>query len=152
AALAERAGALEEAAGCLQRVLAADPCRRDLALALRRELDLAPDRETEAQYRAALEGRQRASRARSNLPPPSARFVGREAGLAGLEGLLGKAQEAEGAGEGPRLVTLLGPGGVGKSRLAVEVGRIMLPSYPDGVWLVELAGMPPSGEVDPQPV
>ncbi|TCA18544.1 adenylate/guanylate cyclase domain-containing protein [Rhizobium leguminosarum bv. viciae] len=37
-----------------------------------------------------------------------------------------------------RLVTLIGPGGAGKTRLAVEVGYQTLDSYPDGVWFVEL--------------
>ncbi|HEX4983033.1 MAG TPA: BTAD domain-containing putative transcriptional regulator, partial [Ilumatobacteraceae bacterium] len=38
-----------------------------------------------------------------------------------------------------RLVTLTGPGGVGKSRLAVEVGRASRPGFDGGVWLIELA-------------
>src|SRR6185437_14885793 len=47
---------------------------------------------------------------------------------------------------------LLGPGGVGKSRLALEAGRAALPAFPDGVWLVELAGLPAAGGADPLPV
>jgi predicted ATPase/class 3 adenylate cyclase len=38
-----------------------------------------------------------------------------------------------------RLVTFTGPGGVGKSRLAVEIGSLVAGDYPDGVWMVELA-------------
>ncbi|MEY2402926.1 MAG: hypothetical protein QOD38_477, partial [Acidimicrobiaceae bacterium] len=38
-----------------------------------------------------------------------------------------------------RLVTLLGPGGVGKTRLANEIGRAIAASWPDGVWMVDLA-------------
>lgn len=38
-----------------------------------------------------------------------------------------------------RLLTLTGPGGSGKSRLAVEVGNRLIPAFPDGVWRVELA-------------
>jgi predicted ATPase/DNA-binding NarL/FixJ family response regulator len=41
-----------------------------------------------------------------------------------------------------RLVTLTGVGGVGKSRLAMRVARELRRSFPDGVWLVELVGLP----------
>jgi predicted ATPase/DNA-binding CsgD family transcriptional regulator len=40
-----------------------------------------------------------------------------------------------------RLVTLVGPGGVGKSRLAIEAARLRLDQHPDGVWLIDLAGL-----------
>lgn len=40
-----------------------------------------------------------------------------------------------------RIVTLVGPGGVGKSRLAVEVGMTAAPEWPDGVWRVDLAAI-----------
>ncbi len=40
---------------------------------------------------------------------------------------------------GPRLITLIGTGGCGKTRLALEVGTALLGTYPDGIWLVELA-------------
>lgn len=42
-----------------------------------------------------------------------------------------------------RLVTLVGPGGVGKTRLATTIARNRLSQYPDGVWLVELADLDP---------
>lgn len=64
-----------------------------------------------------------------NLPIPLSSFVGRLIELAELEELL----PAE------RLVTLWGPGGAGKTRLAVEVGRRVLKRFPAGVWLVDLA-------------
>ena len=40
-----------------------------------------------------------------------------------------------------RLLTLTGAGGSGKTRLALEVGKDLVGAYPDGVWLVELAGL-----------
>ncbi len=65
----------------------------------------------------------------TNLPLQLSSFVGREREIVEVGRLLGE----------HRLVTLTGVGGVGKTRLAVEVGAEVLPHYPDGVWLVELA-------------
>jgi len=56
-------------------------------------------------------------------------FVGRADAVRDVTSLLGS----------ERLVTLLGPGGVGKTRLAAEVARQVAPRYADGVWLAELA-------------
>jgi len=67
---------------------------------------------------------------RHNLPSQPASFVGRAGELAGLRSLV--------AG-GSRLVTITGPGGIGKSRLAVQVAAGALDGTGDGVWLVELA-------------
>ena len=68
-------------------------------------------------------------RRRGNLPAPSTSFVGREEELSELAVLL---QEH-------RLVTLTGPPGVGKSRLAVETARSLGDDFPDGIWLVDFA-------------
>jgi predicted ATPase/DNA-binding SARP family transcriptional activator len=65
---------------------------------------------------------------RGNLPAPVTSFVGRQAELAAAEQLLRRS----------RLVTLTGPGGTGKTRLAVELARSVHGSFPDGAWLVEL--------------
>ncbi len=66
-----------------------------------------------------------------NLPPPLTSFVGRTQVLAEVTAHL----------EASRFLTLTGPGGCGKSRLALEVARDLLPDHPDGVWLVELASL-----------
>jgi non-specific serine/threonine protein kinase len=66
---------------------------------------------------------------RHNLPSQAAGFVGRTAELAELRSLV----------SGPRLVTIAGPGGIGKSRLALQVAAEALDGAGDGVWLVELA-------------
>ena len=58
-------------------------------------------------------------------------FVGRRGALAQIKELLTR----------NRLVTLTGVGGVGKSRTAVEVARRLARAWPDGTWLVELAGL-----------
>ena len=67
----------------------------------------------------------------NSLPHQRSSFVGREKEVAEVTSLLDRG----------RLVTLTGPGGVGKTRLAVEVGRSVLRSTEDGVWLVELAAI-----------
>jgi transcriptional regulator with XRE-family HTH domain len=65
----------------------------------------------------------------SRLPLALSSFVGRERELAEVGQLL----------RALRLLTLVGPGGVGKTRLATEVGRNVAAEYTDGAWLVELA-------------
>ena len=68
-------------------------------------------------------------RRRGNLPALSTSFVGREDELAQVAGLLRE----------HRLVTLTGPPGVGKSRLALEAARSLEHEFRDGIWLVDLA-------------
>jgi predicted ATPase/DNA-binding SARP family transcriptional activator/class 3 adenylate cyclase len=97
----------------------------------------------------------------SHLPLQFNRFFGREAELARLQELLGSAtdggyppkageQTVVGSGEGPptpdcrlssaicRLVTLTGPGGTGKTRLALEIAAQLVPAYHGAVWFVPL--------------
>jgi predicted ATPase/class 3 adenylate cyclase len=64
-----------------------------------------------------------------NLPEQATSFVGRQAAVAELAGLVGA----------HRLVTLTGAGGVGNTRLAVQVAAELAGVLGDGVWLVELA-------------
>ncbi|MBN4047465.1 hypothetical protein JYT71_00505 [Acidimicrobiaceae bacterium AH-315-P05] len=68
-----------------------------------------------------------------NLPVQATSFIGRDADVAELIDLVRE----------HRLVTLTGVGGVGKTRLAVQVGAESISEFPDGVWLIELA---PVGE------
>ena len=65
----------------------------------------------------------------TNLPHPFTSLVGREESLKALSALLGH----------ERLITLTGTGGVGKTRLAIEVARRAMAAHPGGVWMVELA-------------
>jgi non-specific serine/threonine protein kinase len=64
-----------------------------------------------------------------NLPQPLTSFVGHENDLAEYAHTL----------EQTRLLTLSGIGGCGKTRLAIELARMVVPSFPDGVWFVDLA-------------
>ncbi|MGF1472562.1 MAG: tetratricopeptide repeat protein, partial [Rubrobacteraceae bacterium] len=68
-----------------------------------------------------------------NLPPPDASFVGRDTELSTIGGLL----------ENPntRLLMLAGPGGVGKTKLAVQAAHRRVSEYEDGVWFVSLVGV-----------
>ena len=65
----------------------------------------------------------------TNLPEQLSSFVGRTRELAELRDLFTRT----------RLLTLTGPGGVGKTRLALQLAADLLEQYPQGVWLVELA-------------
>lgn len=77
-----------------------------------------------------------------NLPPDPRGFVGRQDELAWL------AQKLEPSGGGGP-VTLVGVGGVGKTRLALRAAEWAGAAYPDGVWLVELSSLRAEGQVPP---
>jgi predicted ATPase/DNA-binding winged helix-turn-helix (wHTH) protein len=66
---------------------------------------------------------------RSNLPAPLTSFIGRERELVEIKRLLPSA----------RLLTLVGVGGIGKTRLALQAGAEVVDAYRDGVWFVDLA-------------
>src|SRR3989454_2415330 len=72
---------------------------------------------------------------RSNLPEPVSELIGRDASLREVVELVTR----------QRLVTLTGAGGIGKTRLSLEVARQLLPTFPDGVGLAELGPL-----TDPQ--
>jgi predicted ATPase/Tfp pilus assembly protein PilF len=67
----------------------------------------------------------------TNLPRPVSSFVGRDRELAEVTGLVGN--------QGARLVTLVGPGGTGKTRLAIEVAAELVADFAAGVFWVALA-------------
>ncbi|MGH2541466.1 MAG: AAA family ATPase, partial [Ardenticatenaceae bacterium] len=71
----------------------------------------------------------REKRLSTNLPLQLSSFVGREQAVAEVKRLLGEG----------RLLTLTGPGGCGKTRLALAAASELLTAFADGVWLVELA-------------
>ena len=68
---------------------------------------------------------------RHNLPARLSSFVGREGAVSDLIDLLRQ----------HRLLTLVGPGGIGKTRLALQVAEAALPDFEDGVWLIDLSAV-----------
>ncbi|WAL66541.1 BTAD domain-containing putative transcriptional regulator [Amycolatopsis cynarae] len=145
----------------LTDLVAAHPVRERLVAALMRAL-VAPGRDTEALlvYQRTREtladtlgvdpspelsalhvallrgelGRREEDR-KTNLRAELTSFVGKEADVAAVRGLIAE----------HRLTTLIGPGGSGKTRLATETARTLLGDTPDGTWLVELAAIGADG-------
>jgi len=143
--LAERAGLTPHAISALERGARTRPYPhtvRALAEAL------ALSEAEEAELRAAVPRRQAAATGGAvsdtapsaapglrlaQLPVPATALLGRDAELAALTGQLSDG--------GVRLLTLTGVGGVGKSRLAIEVASRAAPNFPDGVAWVPLAAV-----------
>jgi predicted ATPase/DNA-binding SARP family transcriptional activator len=161
-------GAHAELVGELEALVAAHPLRErlrgQLILALHRsgrqadalraygearatlaeELGIDPSPELQRLQRAILTqdpaiappGRARAPAAPPhNLPERLTSLVGRDRELDEVGGLVGQ----------HRLVTVTGPGGAGKTSLAVAAARRLVGGFPDGVWLVELASLADQG-------
>lgn len=161
--------AWDAAIDCARRWLALDPLdeaahrklmrlygwsgRRTLALRqydeyariLRDELDAPPEEETDALLRAIREGEISAKIAtaleaappdhqiapHTNLPASLTRLIGREAEVRAVVDLVRR--------HDVRLLTLTGPGGVGKSSLSLAVAAALLPHFDDGIFFVSLA-------------
>jgi predicted ATPase/DNA-binding SARP family transcriptional activator/Tfp pilus assembly protein PilF len=166
AELSSNAGDQQEEEHCLRAVLREDACQEDaaaaligllgsagrrvealrvyqaLATALDADLGLAPSSAVEM-LRARLLAPDAAHVAAEhltldplpdqpgNLPAAVNRFIGRAWEMGEIRELL----------RHTRLVTLTGPGGCGKSRLALEAVRGLGERYPDGMWLIELAAV-----------
>jgi predicted ATPase/class 3 adenylate cyclase len=80
-------------------------------------------------------------RLETNLPVQPTTLVGREAEIALVSAMIER--------DGDRLVTLTGPGGTGKTRLALAVAAEALDAFPDGVWFVDLAPLTDPAQVIP---
>jgi predicted ATPase len=131
--LAERARLSADAVGALERGVRRIPQRHTLALLVealgisgadRERLEAAAVREPQPRVRGVA-----AAALRGGLPRPLTTFVDREQDASALADLV----------SGQRLVTVTGPGGVGKTRLAIEVGRAVAQRYRDGAAFVDLA-------------
>jgi predicted ATPase/DNA-binding SARP family transcriptional activator len=106
-----------------------DLARLEEAILLQKaELDWEPPEPASGTTTEPLE---RGAGPKGNLPVSLDRFVGRRCDLDAIGGLLGER----------RLVTLTGPGGSGKTRLALEVARSLGAECADGVWLVDIAAI-----------
>jgi predicted ATPase/DNA-binding XRE family transcriptional regulator len=143
AELAESAGLNERAIGDLERGLKA-PQRATVHL-LVEALGLTPEEAEPFQlaargHIAILEPVDAAENsAHHNLPATRTTFVGRSEDLARLQRLLAP-HDVDDALD-VRLVTLIGAGGCGKTRLAIELARRVLVAFPDGVWFVDLSSL-----------
>ena len=110
---------------------------------LQQELGIAPALETTALYERIRNAARSMSRAHElqapiarlahNLPAPATPLLGREVDLAQLADLLDR--------PACRLITLVGPGGIGKTRLALHAATEQLGMFADGIWLVQLAAL-----------
>jgi len=143
----DRSGALQQFEQCKQALLEAlnvPPSAETLALIekIKRESNIAPAVLVAAAPTSSPAPLPKiasaASRSLGNLPRPLTSFVGRGSALTEVRRLLAEIQD-DTALPSRFLVTIVGPGGSGKTRLSIQVGRELAAQYRDGVWWVELA-------------
>jgi predicted ATPase/DNA-binding SARP family transcriptional activator/DNA-binding CsgD family transcriptional regulator len=171
----EQAGKTTQAIAALEQAIALDPAREEAHVGLMRlyalcgqrqralrqysrmrdalldELDVEPERVSQALYQAILLGHFPNSRetispvftsadiltdVRHNLPEPQDQFIGRQR----------QVQETSGLLQATRFLSLTGSGGVGKTRLALEVGRMRSTSEQEDIWFVDLSSL--TGDTD----
>jgi len=128
----------ERYAQALQKDLGMKPSEQTQALFKRLKLGWKPDAQSLAPTRVIRSPKSFAEPTsphskirRSNLPKPLTSFIGREKEIQQVERLISSS----------RLVTITGPGGVGKTRLAIQVAGTLAPLFKDGVRWVELASI-----------
>ncbi len=147
--------AREEAHRSLMRLYAATGQRQQALRQYQRlrehlagEVDAEPDAESRRLYEDIVAGKvapapprpaepehglgSTAERPRTNLPLPLTSFIGRMREMVELQERLTRGRQ----------LTLTGAGGVGKTRLALELAARVAPHFPDGVWLVDLSALP----------
>ena len=147
----------EEAHAQLMRALALQG-QRTAALAqyhaccdvLERELGIQPGSELRLLYERIQSGdltpkTLAAHMPRHNLPEQLTPFVGRDVELAEIAARIGASLKSR----SERLLTLTGPGGMGKTRLALEVARTKLSDFADGVFFVSLVQLAAADEIAP---
>lgn len=138
-ALAERAGLSSDAVASLERGRRTAP-RADTVARLAGALGIDPTERAALVSAAAGEAtaRETAPPLSASLPAAPSPLLGREHEEAAVIRLLRPIEER---GDRPRLITLIGPGGVGKTRLAQEVARAIEGDYANGAAFVDLSAL-----------
>ncbi len=133
----------EKCKAVLQKELGVEPMPQTLALYEKIRRQTTPTAEKPISPKPTLQPASarlapKTPRPGHNLPENLSHFIGREALINQVSQIL--------KDRNTRLVALTGLGGIGKTRLAIELGRQLQQEFPDGVWFVPLDGLPTSSE------